>query len=280
MINFSVWPAPEVFSIGPFSVKWYALAYIIGILYSALFIKKTLRLERAQIEELSIFTILGVILGGRLGYIIFYNYAYYRAFPNEIIKIWQGGMSFHGAGLGMLIAFSIFSKKYKISLLKLLDLAACSAPVGIFFGRIANFINQELWGRITNSSFGIMFPSVDNNLRHPSQLYEALMEGLIPFIILNLLFFYSPLRCYKAGIFTGIFLFLYSLARIIIEFFREADEQIGYFAINLGSINLGSPEGYVLEITLGQILSAPLLLSGLCLIYYSSREVESFRSEL
>lgn len=241
---------PNVISIGPIAIKWYAIAYLVGILFGWFFVSKHLKLDNKQSEVILTYSILGVILGGRIGYILFYDLSYYIGYPLKIIKIWEGGMSFHGATIGLITALYLFSRKYNIKFLAITDLVVCTASLGIFLGRIANFINGELYGRITTVPWGIVFPYGGNLPRHPSQIYEALLEGLLLFIIMMTLFFCTKAKQYK-GFLSGIWLILYGLSRIIIENFREPDEQLGYiFKI----------------FTMGQILSIPLIFIGLILV--------------
>jgi phosphatidylglycerol:prolipoprotein diacylglycerol transferase len=250
---------PVIFSIGPFQVKWYAIAYIAGILigqqYAIYLIKKfQLKVTKSQIEDFITWLILGIIIGGRIGYVIFYEPIRYLNNPIEILKIYEGGMSFHGAVAGVYITILIFSKLKKIRFLLLLDLTASAAPIGIFFGRCANFVNQELFGRITDSSFGIIFPG-DYLPRHPSQLYEAFFEGLVLFFILLIVTVkYKSIT--KPGLNSGIAMFFYGIFRIILENFREPDPELGLIFAHL---------------TMGQLQSIPLLIFGLVLIVWHYR---------
>lgn len=245
---------PEIISVGPVSIKWYSLAYIFGILfgwyYALKLIKKfDLPITAANIENLVTWVIIGIIVGGRLGYVLFYDPVKYLLHPLDILKTYQGGMSFHGGLIGLVVATYFFSKKHKIQYLILCDLMASVASIGIFLGRIANFINAELYGRITNVPWGVIFPD-ETEPRHPSQLYEAFCEGILIFIIINILSFkFGSIK--RPGLNTGIFLVLYSIFRIIIENFREPDIHIGFIWSS---------------VTLGQILSVPLLIAGIVLI--------------
>lgn len=248
---------PEIFHIGPLSIRWYSLSYIIGILIGWWGFKKLHKeqIEKEILDKMLSYIILGIIIGGRLGYVIFYDLYHSLLDPISIIKIWQGGMSFHGGALGLTIALSIFCKKYNISTISTLDIASCFAPIGICLGRIANFINGELWGRITDVPWAIIFPLADSYPRHPSQLYEAIFEGLMLFAIMMFTLFKTTAKNHP-GLMLGIMLIWYSCVRIIIEFFREPDMQIGYL---------------ILGTTLGQILSIPTLIAGIVLIIYSQR---------
>lgn len=247
---------PVLMHIGPLAIRWYSLAYIAGILLGAWYIKwlntrPPILAGLKPFDDLTFYAMLGIILGGRLGYVFFYYPEYFLFHPVDIIKIWQGGMSFHGGLIGFSLAMLWFCKKNTYSFFILMDLCAAAVPIGLFFGRIANFINGELYGRITTSPFGMIFPNGGSLPRHPSQLYEAGLEGIATFIILFLGIKIAHLRT-KKGAITGLFLCCYALSRIIIEQFREPDEDIGFI---VGSI------------TMGQLLSLPMLLLGITLIY-------------
>jgi phosphatidylglycerol:prolipoprotein diacylglycerol transferase len=225
---------PVLINFGFFEVRWYSLAYIFGILIGWWIAKKIINFKIQNkivdfdckiFDDLISYIIISIIIGGRLGYVIFYNLSYYLDNPFEVFKIWQGGMSFHGALIGVILGTYFFSKKTKINTFFFLDIIACVAPIGIFFGRIANFINGELYGKPTELFWSIIFPEIDKIPRHPSQLYEAGLEGALLFIILlNLI--YKKLT--KIGMVSAMFMILYGLFRIIAEQFREADLQIGY----------------------------------------------------
>jgi len=234
-------------------IRWYSLSYIFGILFAWIYCKKFLIKEEkilSLFDDLITYIIIGIILGGRLGYIIFYNFSYYSKNLLEIFMIWKGGMSFHGGLLGVILATYIFSKKNNINSFLFLDAISMSAPIGIFLGRIANFINSELYGRETNLFWSVKFERVDNIFRHPSQIYEAIFEGIILFILLNFIF---KKQIYKSpGIISALFLIFYSLFRFFIEFTREPDVQIGYILFNL---------------TFGQILCFLFFMFGLILFY-------------
>ena len=249
---------PVLFDFGLFAVRWYSLAYIAGILIGWWLGKKILifRFKNSNyqfnlniFDDLITYLIISIIIGGRIGYIIFYNLDYYFSNPLEMIKIWEGGMSFHGALAGIIIGTYFFSKKREIKFLYILDIVACVAPIGIFFGRIANFINGELIGKVTNVSWSVIFPAIDMLPRHPSQLYEAFLEGIVLLVILNFLILKKK---YKTGMCSYLFLILYGIFRIISEFFREPDFQIGYL-FNLFSM--------------GTILSVSMIFAGTALFF-------------
>ena len=249
---------PILFNFGLFAVRWYSLAYIAGILIGWWVGKKILifRFKNSNyqfnlniFDDLITYLIISIIIGGRVGYIIFYNLDYYLTNPLEMIKIWEGGMSFHGALAGIIIGTYSFTKKREIKFLYMLDIIACVAPIGIFFGRIANFINGELIGKVTNVSWSVIFPAIDMLPRHPSQLYEAFLEGIVLLVILNFLILKKN---YKTGMCSYLFLILYGIFRIISEFFREPDSQIGYL-FNLFSM--------------GTILSVSMILAGTALFF-------------
>jgi phosphatidylglycerol:prolipoprotein diacylglycerol transferase len=234
---------PVLFNFGYFEIRWYSLAYITGILIGWKLGKKNftywIKLKKNnfninKFDDLISYIILGIILGGRLGYVVFYNFSYYLSHPLNIIKIWEGGMSFHGALIGVIFSTFLFSRKHNLNVLLLLDNIACVTPIGLFFGRIANFINSELYGKISDLPWAVIFPLVDNLPRHPSQIYEALLEGLLLFIILNIIFFSK--RNFT-GLCSVLFLFFYGVFRIIVEQFRVPDIQIGYL---LNFISMGT----------------------------------------
>ena len=234
-------------------IRWYSLSYIFGILFAWIYCKKFLIKDEKILnlfDDFITYIIIGLILGGRFGYIIFYNLSYYSKNILEIFMIWEGGMSFHGGLLGVIIATYIFSKKNNIKPFIFLDLISMSAPIGIFLGRLANFINSELYGRETNLFWSVKFEKIDNTLRHPSQIYEAIFEGLILFILLNFIF---KKQLYKLpGLISALFLIFYSIFRFFIEFTREPDTQIGFILFNL---------------TLGQLLCFLFFMFGLFLFY-------------
>ena len=256
---------PIALQIGPLIIRWYALAYIAGLFgglqYVTLLLKKRPPLhmpsfDKKSLEDLFSYVALGVILGGRLGYVLFYKPDYYFLNPIDILKVWQGGMSFHGGLLGVIIGIIIFASRRRLKPLEIGDYVCAAVPIGLFFGRIANFINAELYGRVTDVAWAVRFPTYNGYTlpRHPSQLYEAMTEGLILFIILHFILYYTH-ALGKKGLATGVFLTGYAIARIFSEFYREPDAFLG-FVITAGGAG----------ITQGMILSIPMLLIGLWLI--------------
>ena len=229
---------PIFIDLGVLQIRWYSIAYIAGIIlgwiYAINIIKKVARKHNVTIinqtifDDLVIYLIIGVILGGRLGYVVFYNFEYYIKNLFEILKLWEGGMSFHGGLLGVIIATIIFSKIKRINFFYFTDIICCVAPIGIFLGRIANFINAELVGKISILPWAVIFPNAGNIPRHPSQIYEAILEGIILFILINFLALKKKLIL-RTGYVSGLFLIFYSIARIIGEKFREPDIHLGYF---------------------------------------------------
>jgi len=228
---------PILIDLGIFQIRWYSIAYILGIVVGWIYANKIILLSsknqhgfkqvsKEQFDELIIYIILGIILGGRLGYVIFYNLEYYSQNFMEIFKVWQGGMSFHGGLLGVLISCILFSKKLNISFFNFTDIISCVAPIGIFLGRIANFINGELYGKTTSMQWGVLFQNAGSLPRHPSQIYEAILEGIILFLIIN----YLALKkeyLFKKGFISALFLIFYSILRIFSEIFREPDMHLG-----------------------------------------------------
>ena len=248
--------ALEIFQL---KIYWYSLSYIFGFILSLYYSKFLIRnyyhkFDEKNIDDFLTWAVLGVILGGRMGYIVFYNFDFYANNPIEIIKIWQGGMSFHGGLIGLVFSIFLFSSLNKISFIILSEIVASCAPIGLFLGRIANFINGELYGKPTNGEWGVIFDKTTMIPRHPSQLYEAFFEGIIIFFII---FFLYKSKKYKIFYPSSIFLILYSLFRIFIEFFREPDEHIGFIF------------GYF---TLGQLLSIPMIILGLILMKFKRND--------
>ncbi len=244
---------PVAFQLFSFEIRWYSLSYIFGILLGWIYCKKYLLKDKRYLElfdDLITYIILGIIIGGRLGYVIFYNPIYFINNISEIIMIWNGGMSFHGGLLGIILATYLFCKKNNINPFIYLDIISISAPIGIFLGRISNFINSELYGRETNVAWGFKFLNIDNLTRHPSQLYEAFFEGIILFILLN--FIYRKFFDIKPGIISALFLILYSFFRFLIEYTREPDTHIGLIFLNL---------------SLGQVISIVFFGFGIILFY-------------
>ncbi len=235
---------PVLFDFGFIEIRWYSLAYIFGILIGWWYGKKIIlnkffhnekKFEINQFDDLITYIIISIIIGGRIGYVLFYNFQYYFSKPMEIFKIWEGGMSFHGALIGVIFGTWLFAHRRNIQTFFLLDIVACVAPIGIFFGRLANFVNGELVGKTTDLFWGVIFPSIDTIPRHPSQIYEALLEGVVLFFILNLVIFRKN---YKTGTCSYLFLVNYGALRIFSEFFREPDLQLGYlfFSLSMGQV--------------------------------------------
>lgn len=279
---------PEIFSFEflgfTLALRWYALAYIGGLVLGWLVLVRLMRhtmlwhgpspMPEKKAEDLLTWLVLGVVLGGRLGFVLFYQSDYYFAHPTEIFKIWQGGMSFHGGFLGVIVAVTAFSLYHKFPVMSVGDAVAAASPIGLFLGRIANFIKPELWGRPTTAPWGVEFPGVgcpDTWLlvctRHPSQLYEAGLEGLVLGLIILWLILKHGALWYRGRI-MGVFFFGYGLSRMIVEMFRQADEQF---------VSLDNPFGYVMQLgqmglTQGQILSIPMVLVGIALIARSRKD--------
>ncbi|MBH67576.1 MAG: prolipoprotein diacylglyceryl transferase [Rhodospirillaceae bacterium] len=243
---------PIAIQIGPIAIRWYALAYLAGLLlgwrYCLFLVRRTpFVMAPAKLEDLLVYSTAGIIFGGRLGYVLFYNPVFFLNNPMEIMMIWNGGMSFHGGFLGVVIASLIFSRRNGIETLPLADLLAAAAPLGLFFGRIANFVNGELFGRVTDVPWAIIFPNGGNHPRHPSQLYEAGLEGLLLFAIIGILALLTTARRYP-GLLLGVFLSGYGATRAFVEFYREPDAHLGFILSYL---------------TMGQILSLPMILLGI-----------------
>ncbi len=252
---------PVLLEFGPLVIRWYSLAYIIGILagwrYGIYLISLPFsKLSKPQFENIVLWVTLGIILGGRLGYVLFYNFAYFRENPSDIFKLWRGGMSFHGGLIGVIIVTLIYARFQRLKSTYLFDILACAAPIGLFLGRMANFVNGELYGRVTDVSWGMIFPNGGGLPRHPSQLYEAFLEGIVLFLLLYLLVRATSFRL-RGGLLSGIFIAGYALARFAVEFFREPDQQLGYFADIL---------------TMGQLLCIPMMVLGISLIIMASRQ--------
>ena len=244
---------PVAFQILSFEIRLYSLAYIIGIVIGWTLCKKIFikNLDiNEKFDDYITYLIIGIILGGRIGYVIFYNFSYYLDNVLDIFKIWQGGMSFHGGLLGVILSSYIFAKKYNQNPFSYLDQVSLVAPIGIFFGRLANFINSELYGKASDVPWSVIFIKVDSLSRHPSQLYEAILEGIILFLIL--IYFKNKNYLKKPGLISGLFLIFYSLFRFFVEFLRVPDEQIGYLILNL---------------TMGQIISLVFALIGITIFY-------------
>lgn len=245
----------------PLSISFYSLAYVVGILlgvfYAAKLAKKYgMNISNKQWDDFITYAVLGIILGGRIGYILIYDPIKYLTHPVEILRIYMGGMSFHGGLLGMIAAIYLFAKNNKIQFLRILDLTAMATPIGLFLGRIANFINAELYGRITDLPFAFVFPGSDGMPRHPSQLYEAFLEGICLFIIM----FLNRKKLTAPGFNSGIFTVFYGTFRIFAEYFREPDIQIGFLFSS---------------VTMGQILSLPMIFAGSALIWKAKNPQKS-----
>ncbi|MFK8250574.1 prolipoprotein diacylglyceryl transferase [Ancylobacter terrae] len=256
---------PILIELGPFAIRWYALAYVAGLLLGWWLAKRLCsddRLWRGKaaipplaFDDAVVWIAFGVILGGRIGYVLFYNLPYYAAHPLEALTVWHGGMSFHGGFLGSILAMALFCRRRALPLDSMLDIAAAVVPIGLFLGRLANFINGELWGRVTDVPWAFVFPTGGDLPRHPSQLYEAALEGLLIFAILQLVIRRGALA--RPGFVAGLFVILYALARILVEFVREPDAQLGYLA-----------GGWL---TMGMLLSVPMILVGVALIVRALR---------
>jgi phosphatidylglycerol---prolipoprotein diacylglyceryl transferase len=256
---------PVLITIGPLPIRWYALAYIAGLVLGWVYARVLVRqktfwggaapLDRLDIDDLLLYAAMGVVLGGRLGYVLFYNPEFYLAHPAEIFAVWKGGMSFHGGLVGTALAIYVLATRKKISVLSLVDVCAAAVPIGLFLGRIANFIKPELWGRPTGVPWAMVFPGAGPFPRHPSQLYEASLEGFVLFLVLYIAVHLGALR--RPGLVAGLFAAGYGIARITCEFFREPDPQLGFL--------FGGA-------TMGMLLSLPLIGIGVALIVLACRK--------
>jgi phosphatidylglycerol:prolipoprotein diacylglycerol transferase len=249
---------PEIFRIGWFAVRWYSLAYITGILAGWWYVTKLIDrpgapMARRHVDDFVFWATIAVIAGGRIGYILFYDLGNYLKNPIEMLKLWEGGMSFHGATAAVALAMWIFCRRNGLGLLRFSDYIACVAPIGLFFGRLANFVNGELWGKVSYVPWAIIFPNAGPEPRHPSQLYEAGLEGLVLFAILNLMFWKSKTARYQPGLLCGTFLTGYGAFRFFVEFFRQPDQQFN------GTV-------FATTIHMGQLLDLPMLIGGIYLI--------------
>jgi len=252
---------PVLLQIGPFSLHWYAIAYIAGLVLGWRYILRMVDTPRLweggkppmtklHIDDMLLWAALGIILGGRLGYVLIYKPGYYFSNPLEIFAVWQGGMSFHGGAFGVLLALFLFAYRHKLNPLPLLDVTCAAAPIGLFFGRLANYNNGELWGRVTDVPWGLLFPG-QSEPRHPSQLYEAALEGLVLFFVLRFIIYrYGALK--RPGTVLGGFVLGYGIGRSIVECFREPDAQIGYLWGGL---------------TMGMLLSIPMAIAGAFIVW-------------
>ena len=255
--NFS----PVLIDFGIIQIRWYSLAYIFGILigwrYAKIILLKQIEDQKNYLknfDDLIVYLIIGIIVGGRLGYVLLYNPSFYFENFIEIFKIWNGGMSFHGGLVGVTVAIYIFSSFRNLNYKIYFDTISCVAPIGIFFGRVANFINGELYGVPTEKPWGVVFPHIDSTARHPSQIYEALLEGVILFVILNLIIFKKN---FNPGTTAGLFLILYGAFRIVSEQFREPDEHIGYI---LNYFSMGSILSIIM-IILGMLFVSKIIIN-------------------
>ncbi|WP_434056073.1 MAG: prolipoprotein diacylglyceryl transferase [Roseibium sp.] len=256
---------PVIIEIGPFALRWYALAYIVGIILAWRYMRSLVLNDRlwnggrrptpVELDDFVLWGTLGIILGGRLGYVLFYNPGYYLSNPGEALAIWSGGMSFHGGFAGTVIAMVLFAWRRGLPVWTLFDLAGCAAPIGLFFGRAANFINAELWGRPADVPWAMVFPGAGPEPRHPSQLYEAALEGVLLFFVLRLLSHRFQLLK-KPGFLAGAFACGYGIGRSIAELYRVPDAHIGYLS------------GFL---TMGILLSLPMILAGLALMIWAAR---------
>lgn len=253
---------PVLVHLGPFAIRWYALAYIFGILLGWVYARALIRSETlwggkapmtlVDFDDFVLWVTLGIILGGRTGYVLFYNFEHFAADPLEIVRLWNGGMSFHGGFTGCVVAVVLFARKRGIPILSLGDITCAVGPIGLFLGRIANFINGELWGRAADVPWAMVFPGGGPLPRHPSQLYEATLEGLLLLAVLALLIRAGALK--RPGLIIGTFAAVYAIARTTSEFFREPDEQLGFLWGGM---------------TMGMLLSVPLFLAGVGFIVYA-----------
>ena len=253
---------PVAFEIGPIAIRWYALSYIVGILLAWAYCRQLTKLPPRYLsvqafDDLVAWTVLGIVLGGRLGYVLFYKPLFYLSHPLEALQIWEGGMSFHGGLIGVLLALFLFARKRAIPYFALTDIVGAAAPIGLFLGRIANFINGELFGRVTDAQsvpWAMVFPHGGPQPRHPSQLYEAGLEGLALFLLLWIMIRRGALE--RTGMISGVFMLGYGSARFLVEFFREPDQ------------NIALPPGIF---SMGQLLSLPMALIGLALLIWALR---------
>ena len=261
---------PVAISIGPLSIKWYGLAYMAGLLLGYAYVRHLQRTPRLwsrdtppmgleRVDDLLLYVTLAVIVGGRLGQVLLYEPSYYFAHPVEIFQVWKGGMSFHGALIGSAVALILFARRYGVSARTVMDLCCAAVPFGLFFGRLANFVNSEHWGRVTDAAVGMVFPNGGAVPRHPSQLYEAALEGLVMLVIMRIVT-HKVLGLKRPGLVTGVWLVWYAIARAICEFFREP-EQIHALKIE--------------PFTAGQLYSVPMLLLGIYFIATAKRSDES-----
>lgn len=255
---------PVALDLGFFELRWYSLAYLAGIFVGYWYLLKLIRqpgapMARRHADDLVFYSALGIILGGRIGYVLFYNLSYYLQHPLDILKLWDGGMSFHGGMIGTVVGILYLARKEKLNWLRIHDYVACCVPFGLFFGRLANFVNHELWGAPTNVAWAVRFPEIVQGVlvtgppRHPSQLYEAILEGIVLFAILAWMFWKTNAR-YEPGKLVGAFVFFYGIFRFLIEYVREPDAQLVGFAQATG-------------LHMGQWLSLPMIILGAWLMW-------------
>jgi phosphatidylglycerol---prolipoprotein diacylglyceryl transferase len=259
--------SPIAFEIGPLVVRWYALAYVAGILLGQRYLiwldnrNATPIFSKQAREDVILYAVIGIILGGRFGYVVFYNWSYYQHNLHEVLYLWHGGMSFHGGLIGCLVAFWLFARRFHIPWLRVMDYVAVVTPIGLCLGRLANFVNGELYGRVTSVAWGMVFPNGGDLPRHPSQLYQAGLEGLA----LGLLLFFLAIRTNaraQIGLLSGVFAIGYACARFAVEFFREPDRQLGLLSLGL---------------TMGQWLCVPLAIAGVWAITSARKQVTTRR---
>ncbi len=255
--------SPIMLQLGPVAIRWYSMAYLLGILLGWLLLKRmvkkySLKLTAQNIEDMVFYATVGIILGGRLGYVLFYGEKVFAGNWLEVFAIWKGGMSFHGGALGVIAALYLYARKSGYRFLELTDLVVPVVPIGLFLGRLANFVNDELWGRVSDVPWAIRFPSGGYLPRHPSQLYEAFFEGIVVFIVLNWLWRVKSGREHT-GMVSGLFVLLYGVFRISMEQFREPDAHLGFFFEYF---------------TMGQLLSIPFIIVGLLVMFYAAMKRE------
>ena len=259
---------PVLFELGPLVLRWYSLAYIAGLIFGWWYIRRLCAkpgsvMAPAHVDDFLTWATIGVIAGGRLGYVLFYNLPFYLSDPVAIFRLWDGGMSFHGGAAGVVVAVILFARKHKLDLMRFADVIAIVAPIGLLTGRLANFINGELWGRATDVPWAMIFPSDPSGLpRHPSQLYEAIGEGLVLFLVLQFLFHRTNLHKTHSGLIAGVFFLGYGIARFMVEFVREPDAHLGLMA----------------GISRGQMLSVPMLIFAGWLMVQGLRKAKGKRA--
>ncbi|MBT5185160.1 MAG: prolipoprotein diacylglyceryl transferase [Kordiimonadaceae bacterium] len=249
---------PIIVQFGPIAIRWYSLSYLGGLVFAWLYMSRLIRVKappctQEHVSDFIFYAMMGIIIGGRIGYVLFYNPAYYMRHIGDAFAIWDGGMSFHGGFIGVCVSTILFCKANKIPLFRFADIIACASPIGLMLGRFANFVNGELYGRPTDAWMGMVFPGGGPLPRHPSQLYEAVLEGLLLFFILYFVYNYTKAR-HKPGMIAGLFIIGYAMARTFVEQFRQPDDHIGFlFGTDI--------------FTMGQMLSIPMVLFGLFLIF-------------